>query len=484
MSPTIGTFRTLAQSPDETSEITDINFSEIESAHTIKQLFMTADKEQAFNVFDRVSLQNNNLIYDYDLALHNFHKDLMYPATLINIMSKFNNLQIDDYKINEESGIYKSYASYQITSYLFTIIDTICIKALFLIYDKKVLYLSPLNIRNARNSVRKSLFKSTKTSILDDKKFIEKNNRDLRKKYRIDLQINSIDIDANEYDIIIITQSFDTFQSNPNNIGVRLNNFDLKTNHKSSILKNNSNYLVGNNINHIISLNKCNNYTILNTTWKPFNIYNIEFIPGSEKFYYINNNTNNLVEVTEDEIISDNLDFYHADFYVQKTSYYSLANLHFFTCKSKHMIGGYAAIEHSKTIPEVSLCSDIHFPHNFHAFCWFSSIINGLFFADDISTVFLNKCLRNMDKTLEYIKEFYYKNYKTFSIDIDHLKECNIHLIYLFTFIYSSFSVLSKNQLNRVRNKKKWYDIYNKIVNEYYLYVYVFIIVLSKVVPK
>jgi hypothetical protein len=88
-----------------------------------------------------------------------------------------------------------------------------------------------------------------------------------------------------------------------------------------------------------------------------------------------------------------------------------------------------------------------------------------------------------MDKTLEYIKDFYDTSYKTFDInDQQHLKEFSKHLIHLFAFVYCSFSILSKNQLNRVANKRKWKDIYDKITGEFYEYIYVFIIALSKTI--
>ena len=54
-----------------------------------------------------------------------------------------------------------------------------------------------------------------------------------------------------------------------------------------------------------------------------------------------------------------------------------------------------------------------------------------------------------MDKTLNYIENLYNEDYNSFDeTDIKTLKIFFGHLINLFTFIYCSFNILSKNQLN------------------------------------
>jgi hypothetical protein len=261
-----------------------------------------------------------------------------------------------------------------------------------------------------------------------------------------------------------------------------LSNFDYRNSHKSSILKKNG--VAKLKTSHLISVNKCYNYNIVNTTWKPFFTYTIDnFIPGTQAFYNIDANEI-LNETTEKDIRANELECYYSHFVSQSDIYVTLHNNHFFSSKydfDTSINGG----SYSQTLPTVSTCYDIYFPNNLDGFCWFSSIVNSLFYADDISTIFLNKTVKHMDKTLEYIKDFYDTKYETFDInDQQHLKEFSKHLIHLFTFVYCSFSILSKNQLNRIANKRKWTDIYTKVTGEYYEYIYVFIIALSSTVKS
>ena len=479
LSPAIGTFQTVPsyKSVSSYNSFDITGFSQIEMAHTLKNMFMVVDKDSTFDKFFSLIDTKSDLIQKFDLAAYNFNKDLIYPATLINIMSRVNHLDISDYEtMKDNPDIYSNYGSKRTKNYLFTIFDTIGIKVLYLISHNNKFYLSPLNIRNTRDILRKRT--SAINTQLDDPNYIQKNNRDLRKKFGIK-DINSVELDATTYDVVMITEAFHVFIMNPNNIQVSLHNFDKQEDHKSSMLTNN--VIAGPKQGHIISVNKCYNYTIVNTTWKPLYTYSIDsFTPGVKKFYHIHKVQHTLNEVPVSLVQSANLEYYYSHFVSQANIYITLDNIHLYSSKHKSQIGGTfgTPINHERAIPEVSVCSDIYFPHNLHGFCWFSSLINALFYTDDISVIFLNKAIRHMEATLEYIKDFYDHGYKTF--DISNLKEFTKHLIYLFTFIYTSFSILSKNQLQRIKNKRKWFEIYNKILTEYYQYIYVYIIVLSK----
>jgi hypothetical protein len=88
------------------------------------------------------------------------------------------------------TNVYKTYSSFKASNYIFTICDTIGVKILYLISDKNVLYLSPLNIRKTRDIIRRSQQQDF------DEVYITKNNRDLRKTFVIDKVLESIDIDA------------------------------------------------------------------------------------------------------------------------------------------------------------------------------------------------------------------------------------------------------------------------------------------------
>jgi len=74
-----------------------------------------------------------------------------------------------------------------------------------------------------------------------------------------------------------------------------------------------------------------------------------------------------------------------------------------------------------------------------------------------------------MDNTLNFFKDFYSgEKYKHLDFkNQKELKKILKHLIYLMSFIYCSYSILSKNHLDdRITNKKKWYEIYQQITNE------------------
>ena len=482
LSPTYGTFQTIPSFEQESVHIDISQFQQNDMANTLKNMFMVIDKNTTFDRFFGLMDDKIDLINKFDLAAYHFNKDLIYPATLINILSRLNNLQIAKFDTKVDNpDLYATYGSQTTINYILTIIDTIGVKVLYLINHKGKEYLSPLNIRNTRDIIRKKL--SNETSKLDSDAYIKKNNRDLRKKFNIESGINSKSIDASSYDVIMISEAFHLFIMNKNNIEIKLTNYDKKKDYKSSILANN--VLSGRKEGHIISVNRCYNYTMVNTTWKPFYAYNVNtFTPGMKKFYHIHEVDKSFNEVDVPLIQEANLEYYYSQFIDKSNINLSLQNMHFFSSKLTkewNGEGGNSPIAHSKIIPEISVCSDIYFPNNLHGFCWFSSIINSLFYADDISTLFLNKVIKNMHKTLDYIKHFYDIGYQSFDItNVAQLKEFTKHLIYLFTYIYCSFSILSKNQLHRIKNKSLWYDIYNKIISEYYSYIYVYIIVLSK----
>lgn len=457
----------------------DIQFSEEnikKMIYDLKEFYIDTNYDSDSN-FDRIfkifqKLQNNkNIENKFNLSLDTFNKKLIYPATLINIMSRLNNLSIANYKRKENvSDLYENYGSKNILNYVLTIFDTIGMKVLYVINNENKLYYSPLNDKKIRDIVRKN---------------VHYTNFDNNYNEIINIANNKEKVfDASKYDIIFTSSGYHNFLINESNIEITLNNFDNK-NYKSSILKNNLLYSTDKS-GHIISISKCNNYNIVNTTWKPFNIYNIEnFIPGDDKYYYINNN-NNLTETNFECIEKKGLKYYTTKYIPTMDFYSSFSNIHLFSNRDtlktkvyKNISGG--GIDHINTIPEISVCSDIFFPSNDYGFCWFSSIINALFYSDEISSIFLNKSIRKMDKTLKYIKEHYDNNYEQFNQDdIKQLKIFFGHLINLFTFIYCSFNILSKNQLDdKITNKIKWYEIYNKIIEKYDM-IYAFIIILSK----
>jgi hypothetical protein len=448
-------------------------------AKVIKNLYMTVDINKAHRMFNKVR-NNGNMLQKYRLTKETFEKRLVHPTTLINITTKLQNLEIASHSPKSPDAsydIYKTYASLKSHNYLISIFDTLGMKVLYLICHDDKYYLSPMNIRQLRDNIRKDLIDFDAIDIT----FLNICNQQLMAKFPTieEEGRQHIHIDAKSYDIIMISQAFISFTQNADNIEVYI---DTPIYHKSSMLVNSA--LDEDHEAHLISIAKCYNYNMVNTTWKPFNVFQIEhFTPGVEKYYNLNETHNHLEEVTWDAIEDiEQPDIYFSHYQVQEYMDVTLnRNIHFFTGKTfTAPVNGGSPF--SMMIPEISSCADIYFPHNGNCFCWFSSIINSFFYADDISTICLQKSMKRMDKTLEYIKAFCEIDYKSFDIKNNRdVKKFVIHLIHLFTFIYCSFSMLSKKQINRIHNKQKWLDIYNRVTGDHYDYIYVFIIALSKI---
>jgi hypothetical protein len=394
---------------------------------------------QKFNI-------NFNLEEDYK-------KQLLFPSTLLNFMSLINNLKLFDI----DSKNYQAY-QYDILAYFLTIINTINIKVLYVICNGENYYLSPLNLKKITTQLRKKKININYANIYDL-------NEQLKIQYKVLKYKAKYKIDASKYDFVFISSSFEKFNITTNKLQVFLSNIDLKQHYKASLLRN---------TNHAISINKCNQYNILNTTWQPFNIYNITdfedydlYIDDDEKLYYVDELIQYLDPIKKYK-------YYYLKHNIDPLFEYSLFTINLYSNRAslktkiyKQIEGG--TIELKENIPDVSVCSDIFFPNNLYEFCWFSSIINSLFYTDDIAAIFLNKSIRHMDKTLKFFNDFYVgEQYKTINFkDQKELKKILKHVIYLMSFIYCSYSILSKNQLDeRITNKKKWYEIYVIITND------------------
>ena len=424
-----------------------------ELAQMLKDYYLDNDPNKTQELInDKDDIDENQLDFfqKFNINLEeDYIKQLLFPSTLLQFMSLINNLQ-------DESFSKKNYGTDQLTilSYFLTIVDTINIKILYVICDGDNYYLSPLNIKRIRTQIRK------KTVNLNTANIYEL-NQELARQYK-EFKINSnYKIDASLYDFVFISSSFNSFNTTTNKLQVFLSNINLKQHYKASILGN---------TNHAISINKCNQYNILNTTWKPFNIYNITNFEDYDLYI----DKQNVYFVDEPDSTKE------YEYYYLKHKICLLFEISFFTInlysnraslktKIYKQIEGGTKHEIQKNIPDDSECSKIFFPNNLYGFCWFSSIINSLFYTDDIAAIFLNKSIRNMDKTLKFFNDFYVgEQYKTINLeDQKELKKILKHVIYLMSFIYCSYSILSKNQLDeRITNKKKWYEIYQTIIEK------------------
>ena len=343
----------------------------------------------------------------------------MSPAVLINIMSKLNFLNIACTHIKDQYS-YCNYRCQNILQYIITILYYIDIKALYIILHEDKMYLSPLNIQHFRGDLTYDVY----------------GNDDLKEMFSYDGE-NPVVINANEYDIIIITGAHTTFISNMDkNIPVILENFDIQNHYKSSILltRNREDFSYEKTTSHAskrskkvpqdvatkimteahaISLSQCNNLTVVNTTAQPFYEYTLEdFIPGKDTYYYMKPNSKLtkpdyiLTEIPATKDITRYPQVYTSALSKNLSLEITNVDYHFFTAKSGSLRGGVPSLK--KPIPSESICKNIFFPNNIGGFCWFSVIINSFFYADDISIIFLNKVMHHMDNALAHIEAFNY----------------------------------------------------------------------------
>jgi hypothetical protein len=428
--------------------------------------------EILFTTFIKIPNQKRKELYELtkktslDLDFYKL-KSLITPETIINILSRQINLFIEgETLVNEYKTFRENYATYNINSvrYLLSFIDSIGLKILYIINDGDNDYISPLNNKKYRNFVRtqggyfeydsyeRKFYKYTVNTLLYIK----------QKKIFPDI------IDANNYDFVLKHNSI------KDNNELKVNLINLQYN--SSILVNKLNS--SNNekiIKHNISINKCNNNFVVNTTWKPFNNYRLRDINIKEKNNY---------KIIEEKCLKktkqlDN-DYFRLYNFKGDYLYEQFDTINIFSSKINDKIyksvGGNICEDDEIIDASDNKCKNIYFPNNKREYCWFSSIINVLFNSDNISEIVLNKTLRQMNKTLNFINNI--NDYKLLKhLDDKQIKEYNKHFIILVSFIYSSFFILSKYKINNITNKKKWIENFFRLIEDnMYEKIYKFIL--------
>jgi hypothetical protein len=96
LSPHTGTFQTVS-SVDGNSDSGQVVDNQKQLAQVIQKLCMKKNINNAFNILKRLKFQKYDLLETVDLLEYTFHKGLMHPATLINILRRLNNLRKTGY---------------------------------------------------------------------------------------------------------------------------------------------------------------------------------------------------------------------------------------------------------------------------------------------------------------------------------------------------------------------------------------------------
>lgn len=434
--------------------------------------FDIIDKEDEYSkiIYDKfldIPLEDRIKLHEFnsELELKFFtSKSLIVPETIINILS--NEINMDDIRdktLCDNKTICKSYGSGNMIQYLLTFIDIIGLNVLYIINDNDKDYISPLNNKKYRNFIRTQGYRNYNNYVNKYNKYTENILFYMKQK-----NLYSSTIDCNNYDLIL----------KHNSLGIdKLYEISLiNLQYNSSLISNI--LIVDRDNHHKISINKCNNNFIINTTWKPFNKYKIDNINIDEKNNYKIIDKKCFKKVIKTRYLDDYYKLYN---YTINDIDMIYDNINIFSSKINNKI--YKNLEgggpcDNDELKEFDICKNIYFPRNKKDHCWFSSLINVLFNSDNIAEIVLNKTLRQMNKILKSIDSI---DYSIVQFDVDKvISRLNKNFILIVSFIYSSFYLLAKNKINKITNIKKWKEIFDKITDdEMYNKIYTYILVLE-----
>jgi hypothetical protein len=409
-----------------------------------------------------LNFKNNPKYFDYGI---------MSYIKILNIIYLFKN---KSKIVSEYIFKYDFYAERYYIDVVIYFIELIQLNVLFVEENNKSYYLSPLNDNNFRLYMRKYY----KISEFDyTYKKLQKAIKNNRTKY------TSNEFDVKDYDFILMNSYYGGFPLN--RFEIELKNFDINRDYNSCVLHSKERT----DSNHVISLQKCNNTNIINTTWNRYNNKKIDdFIPLEDKNYILNDNIK-YSSYKNAKFRSTPLSFrkskkydkYTYIFNTKLVSQYEMPkhhviykNMYFFTNKSniskeyKTINGGVYDITDKNCINIFNIVND-------SGFCWFSGIVSALCYSDKTAKIIYKKSERFIKKSINFIRDFLINSeYKTLDLRNDKvLKTLHKNYIYLFLFIHSSYYLLMTNKINNLDLAKfgKKMDLINNNFKKIFLYV-------------
>ena len=361
-------------------------------------------------------------------------KGILYPPNILDTLTIIHELSILSSKKHTTIFPYGSNRGYK---WIFNLFDILNLNILYLYHHKGKYYLSPLNSRKTRDELRKQPLESFRDILLSDE-------------YYDELLKPTGPIDCSKYHLILIHN--DNYIVYSSITKVQLKHFDKKHDFRACYIRNR-------NRNHIMSISKCNDKNIINSTWEESSTHyiedeNLDILPEKPKYYMFSNSDYEILSKSDlDEKLKENGTYIYSFPFDSDNIFKSFALFIPSTIKSA-----------GTKIPDNDKCKDIFFEINKTGTCWFTSLINVMFFSDDISTLCLYQSMKAMPKTIKYIDKYVYENENKSIKNINPRKHVN-HVFYLITFIYSSYYILSKDQFEKIQYKNKWLKIMAKISN-------------------
>jgi hypothetical protein len=414
-----------------------------------------------------LSRQINNLEEEYIVKMLIIYMNkYFYPGNMIRYLSlldkRFCDLNVGKVYTRYNDSDKYSCETVHNNIFLYNFLKIVDVKCLYICFHNGKHYISPLNDKSFFNFMNKQenlpYIENWDTEI--ETKFNENIKaaleRILFKFKHVYEQNKKLEIPCQLYDLVIKHNMFHF-------------DFEIDSKYEVNLIGMNNKHFVSSIINndaHSISILKLNNKIYFSPSVssgiikESYRVY--KYVPLFNQYYYFKNDAfsniyHELINIDVKDF-KDSKQLYNSRFMfgLNKSVYaYTADNLHLFSNrhksrKLKRYAGGGNKI-------------DMVLPANKNGFCWYSSIIASIFYADEISIIMLNKSIRYIKKSLDILqkynssinimKNFTILDYKNYQDD----KEVILNImIYINIFVYTSYACIIKKQFNEINDKTNW----------------------------
>ena len=454
---------------DDKYKLYDDNYKKVISARS-KSLTVSKSISSAINLEEEDIIDN----------LKSYMDKYFYPGNIIRYLSMLDK-RFCDFNETCDYGRFKKEDDYKCGSihnniFLYNFLQIIDVKCLYICFHNGKHYISPLNDKVFLSFIQ------TKSNLPYDNML---DNPEINKKYYDTIlsslnktfekfkkifynsETHKLEIPCQLYDLVIKHNMF---------------NYDIEINAMLEVKLlgiNNKNFIssIINNNSHSISVIKLNDKKYFNPAYEngiteKYRMY--EYTPLFNQNYYLKKdsfsntehelNKINIKDIEKIEDIKGVRELYNSRFMysLNKSIYaYTGDNLHLFSnrhplrkLKKYKVVNGGSSLKNN-----ISL----YIPSNRNGFCWYLSIISSIFYADEISTIMLNKSIRYIKRSIDLLIKYAAEletvrnetliNYNRFNKDKTNIINM---LIYINIFVYTSYALIVKNKFHEITDKKNW----------------------------
>lgn len=426
-----------------------------------------------FDIFNKFK-ENKDEITE---TLTEYMDQYFYPGNVIRYLSLLDKRFCDfhetcDYDRFKEGDDYTC-GSIHNNIFLYSFLDIVDVKCLYICFHNGKNYISPLNdkafhkfIQKKENLPYDDMMQTNDVLKKQHHEIIRTSLSHVLKRFeKIYSTTNRLEIPCQLYDIVIKHNMFHFDEEIDSTFEVELTGINNK-HFVSSII---------NNANHSISIIKSNKKKYFNPSYgsginETFRLY--DYVPLFNQNYYIKKdsfaNVNHEMHKVDANEYGNVGELFNSRFMfgLNKSIYaYTGDNLHFFS--NRHQL------RKNKIYKTISGGSNsvLYIPYNSKGFCWYSSIISSLFYADEMDVIMLKKSMRYVKKAIDTIKIFQSKlrsvNSQTlikYSKYNKEKQELLNSMIFINIFVYTSYAVIMKNKISEVPFKEAWIECLNSIL--------------------